>query len=567
LIAIAWDFLSEQFVLLLDAMSSRQSPPPSIPVIDLFAGPGGMGEGFSSLSHDRFRLSVSIEKDPQAHQTLRLRSAFRELKRKNVGPDIWSRWYHVLEQSPWQTVFDTLKKVVEPEILDACEFAEKEAWNLEMSSDNRQAVIAGIRERLKFAGFSDRPDKCLVIGGPPCQAYSVVGRSRNRGKVGYKAEDDHRHFLYKEYLNVLKEFQPLVFVMENVKGILTAQVEGTGIIESVMADLRNPGKALGGAPSKKGYRLLALSSESLLLDEPEASDFLVHAEDHGVPQTRHRVIIVGVRDDLQLPPSGKTSLKIRECAVSVKEAIGNLPPLRSGLSLRSRDTTWHEALSGEFAKEVIDELLQSAQSEHAALGRRMKTIGHRARLLSTRPTGDDRYVHALGEPARATKPAKKFHGWVQDRTGMPFVANHESRSHRADDLVRYLFVSLFGREHESPRLRDFPRSLLPSHKNIDPDDPDSAIFKDRFRVQVATKPATTITSHIAKDGHYFIHYDSEQCRSLTVREGARLQSFPDNYIFLGNRTSQYTQVGNAVPPLLAKQFAEAVHKILKFNDI
>lgn len=150
---------------------------------------------------------------------------------------------------------------------------------------------------------------------------------------------------------------------------------------------------------------------------------------------------------------------------------------------------------------------------------------------------------------------------------MPFVANHESRSHRADDLVRYLFVSLYGREHESPRLRDFPRSLLPLHKNIDPDDPDSAIFKDRFRVQVASKPATTITSHIAKDGHYFIHYDPEQCRSLTVREGARLQSFPDNYIFLGNRTSQYTQVGNAVPPLLAKQFAEAVHEILKFNGI
>lgn len=539
----------------------------AIPIIDLFAGPGGMGEGFSSLPHDRFRLSVSIEKDSQAHQTLRLRSAFRELQRKEVGKHVWKLWYHVLEHSTWHTTFETMRLAAEPEIREACAFADKEAWNLEMAADNRQKVISGIRERLRFAGFSDRPEQCLVIGGPPCQAYSVVGRSRNRGKTGYKAEDDHRHFLYKEYLNVLKEFQPLVFVMENVKGILTAQVEGAGIIEAVMEDLRNPGRALGGTPSKRGYRLLALSADSLLQDDPAATDFLIHAEDHGVPQTRHRVIIVGVRDDLQLPPPEKICLKKRECALSVEEAIGDLPPLRSELSVRSRDTTWHETLSGAFACEVIEELLQSKLPEQAALGHRMKSIGRRARSLSSRPTGDDRYVCPLGEPARTTKPARKFHGWVKDRTGMPFVANHETRSHRADDLVRYLFVSLFGRENESPRLRDFPRSLLPSHKNIDPDDPDSAIFKDRFRVQVASKPATTITSHIAKDGHYFIHYDPEQCRSLTVREAARLQSFPDNYIFLGNRTSQYTQVGNAVPPLLAKQFAEAVHEILKFNGI
>jgi DNA (cytosine-5)-methyltransferase 1 len=341
----------------------------AIPIIDLFAGPGGMGEGFSSLPHDRFRLSVSIEKDPQAHQTLRLRSAFRELQRKEVGRHVWRQWYDVLQATTWHTTFQVLSESTEPGIREACMFAAKEAWNLEMAADNRREVISGIRERLKFAGFNERPEHCLVIGGPPCQAYSVVGRSRNRGKTGYKAEEDHRHFLYREYLNVLKEFQPLVFVMENVKGILSSQVDGSGIFEAVMDDLRNPGKALGGPPSKKGYRLLALSSESLLQDHPAASDFIIRAEEHGVPQTRHRVIVLGVREDLELPSAEKLYLKKRECALSVGEAIGDLPPLRSELSVRSRDMAWHEALSGDFAKEVIDELTPCSNSCWQTYGR------------------------------------------------------------------------------------------------------------------------------------------------------------------------------------------------------
>lgn len=540
----------------------------AIPIIDLFAGPGGMGEGFSSLHHDRFRLSASIEKDPQAHQTLRLRSAFRELSRQQVTPTVWRQWHDIIGATTWHHVFAELSSCSNRLIREACAFADKEAWNLEMAHDNRSEVIEGIRQRLKFAGYSVKPKHCLVIGGPPCQAYSVVGRSRNRGKAGYRPEEDHRHFLYKEYLNVLKEFEPVAFVMENVKGILTSQVDGNGIFEAVLRDLRDPSLALTGQPGK-GYRLIAMSSESLVPDHAAAHEFILRAEDHGVPQTRHRVIVLGVRDDLVLPPGEQLVLE-RKSPVTVRDAIWDLPPIRSALSIRSRDMDWHQALQGQLIDNAVVQLSRSENPYERLVANRMKSFARNAAVLAPKETGSERWfipLKAEEDGAKLPKPVRKFRGWIKDRTHMPFVANHETRTHRADDLVRYLFVSQFGLSGESPRLKDFPRSLLPQHKNIDPDDPGAAIFKDRFRVQVADRPATTITSHIAKDGHYFIHYDPKQCRSLTVREAARLQSFPDNYIFLGNRTSQYTQVGNAVPPFLARQIAEVVDNILTLNGI
>ena len=142
------------------------------------------------------------------------------------------------------------------------------------------------------------------------------------------------------------------------------------------------------------------------------------------------------------------------------------------------------------------------------------------------------------------------------------VLNHETRSHIREDLQRYLWCSVFAKiKGTSPRLYDFPEELLPKHKNVKFGE--KGHFPDRFKVQLRDKPSKTVTSHISKDGHYFIHYDPLQCRSLTVREAARIQTFPDNYFFEGNRTQQYHQIGNAVPPLLAKQLAHIVFMIMK----
>jgi DNA (cytosine-5)-methyltransferase 1 len=221
--------------------------------------------------------------------------------------------------------------------------------------------------------------------------------------------------------------------------------------------------------------------------------------------------------------------------------------------------TWSDSFEAPIMVRAVASLGRSDDPIKQRIARKMESARNAIRRQSDPGIGGDRILVGSGNvPLPSAHPR-----WYRDRP-LSLLANHESRAHMPTDLVRYLFVASFGEvTGGSPRLHDFPMCLLPEHKNVDPLKPESAIFKDRFRVQVADVHSMTVTSHIAKDGHAFIHFDPSQCRSLTVREAARLQTFPDSYVFLGNRTSQYTQVGNAVPPYLAHQIAEIVGGVLQ----
>jgi DNA (cytosine-5)-methyltransferase 1 len=508
-------------------------PEPAVPVVDLFAGPGGLGEGFSAFESAGlkcFDVRLSIEKDPVACATLTLRKFFRQF-----------------EITPPEFEASLSGQLSRPELYGSypseAAVAHGQAWKAELGRTPADTVFA----RLKQAIGGHR--NWILLGGPPCQAYSMAGRSRMRGVRG-DFEDDERHLLYREYLRIVADHEPAIFVLENVKGLLTSNHGGRRIITRIINDLGEPGKAVNNSSDPLRYRLYALGPQQEALPwmeelPPDGEEFLLQAEKHGIPQNRHRLFIIGVRSDV----SGRPATLPYEPEVSLRSVLADLPPIRGALS-RGNDSliAWRGALAA-----ITDYKWMGASPETElgmAAGEVRKVLRRIAR--SELDTGRS-YIPVQTSP-------RTLNDWYRHRA--MGITHHESRAHMRDDFHRYLFCACFAAVHgRSPKIRDFPTELYPSHRNVS-EAVDGNMFDDRFRVQLPDQPSTTITSHVSKDGHYYIHYDAAQCRSLTVREAARLQTFPDSYYFEGARTEQYHQIGNAVPPLLAMKIAGVVHELL-----
>jgi DNA (cytosine-5)-methyltransferase 1 len=507
-----------------------------IPIIDICAGPGGLGEGFSSLLDDAgtpvFKIKLSIEKEEHAHRTLQLRAFYRQFPRAAIPAE----YYEVLRT---ERSIEGLYELYPSEAARA----KAEAIRETLGSDSWDSVSTRIKSALK----GER--NWLLIGGPPCQAYSLVGRARNKNKKGYKPKDDEKHFLYKEYLRIIASFWPAVFVMENVKGLLSSKPDPKEdpIFARILLDLSAPAESqnssYSGISATHKYKLYSLSPRRTTND-PAGSDFILRAEEHGVPQARHRVIIVGVRDDFSSYVPDALALTD---PVAISRVLKHMPKLRSGITdKKDSDHAWLEALSNLEGRRWF---------------KTMRKVG---------PEGmTDVAINALR--TLNVPPAKRGSEFVSCAPSIDYrpdwyldpqlagVCNHSSRAHITKDLYRYFYAACFAMvEKTSPKLADFPADLLPDHKNVADAIIDHTMFLDRFRVQPWGRPSTTVTSHISKDGHYYIHPDPKQVRSLTVREAARLQSFPDNYLFTGPRTAQYIQVGNAVPPLLARSISQSI---------
>lgn len=502
-----------------------------ITVVDIFAGPGGLSEGFSSKLDNEgnpvFKVKLSIEKEESAYSTLLLRAFYRQFSNDDVPLDYYRHLKAELSQDELFVKFP----------IQAAQ-AKNEAWLIELKESNRELI------NLRINRIINGEPNWVLIGGPPCQAYSLAGRSRMQGQDKEKYSNDKRHFLYKEYLQILADNQPSVFVLENVKGLLSSKINGENTFDLILKDLKHPlMRSRIGSDELLSYELFSASRPREKNGDLKPEDFIVHSEEYGIPQSRHRIFIIGVRADNYY----KDPMILQKTSqVSIDDVIKDLPKIRSGISKHLdsseswinllseiRNTNWFNNISSELQDKI------------------RKNINNLSNGLD------------LGKPYTNFHSLSIKHSeWYVDPR-FEGLCNHESRKHIPEDLYRYFFASTYANLYgHSPTLAEYPLELLPNHKNVTSAIEDGSMFNDRFRVQVFGKPSTTIVSHISKDGHYYIHYDPLQCRSLTVREAARLQTFPDNYFFEGTKTQQYHQVGNAVPPLLASKIAEIVSNLL-----
>lgn len=388
--------------------------------IDLFAGCGGLSEGFYKCG---YKALLHLEIDSVACETLKTRMQYYGYDNKEID--------------------------------DAVLCADITGENIIAEIDNR------VKETVD-----------IIIGGPPCQAFSSVGRAQSPDSMN----NDPRNYLFENYLKILNHVKPKMFIFENVKGILTAKPKGVKIFERIIREM------------SETYNVV-----------DDAGVILLNAADYGVPQIRERVILIGVRKDIDYINVNQIYSDIRKTNsnddenlpdyFTVKDAIADLPKL----------------LPGESANKV------SAESKN----------------------NKNAYLEKISNDSS-------------------LVYNHEARKHNAQDIERYRILS----SHKNWQLKDL-QNVRPDLVHHDPKH-----FGNRYTVQEWDKPGKTVVAHLYKDGNLFIHPDPEQARTFTVREAARIQSFPDDFVFEGSRTQQYKQVGNAVPPLMAEAFAKTLKNYL-----
>lgn len=411
--------------------------------IDLFAGAGGLSEGFTKAN---FEPVAHVEIDEAACFTLKTRTA-----------------YHFLKDNNKLNIYvDYLKGgITRRELYDCIPNELLEAViNLPISEEYNCKIHKAIENRLS----GQKVD--LIIGGPPCQAYSLIGRARS--ETGMKG--DHRNYLYVQYAEYLERYQPKLFIFENVIGLKSA---GEGVYLENMKNLF----------LMKGYKMHI---------------FHVDATNFGVLQKRRRIIIIGWIASIAINIPDLEAIK-KKASANVEILFNDLPKINAG-------------------------------------------------------KGKDKYLH--------------YHSATNDyleqnyiRNGIEVLTHHVARPHTEQDKEIYrIAVDKWNSNKKRLNYNDLPERLK-THRN-------RSSFFDRFKVVAADEPfSQTVVAHIAKDGHYYIHPDIEQNRSITVREAARLQSFPDDYYFEGvkegaNRTAAFQQIGNAVPPLMAYEIAERIKKIL-----
>lgn len=406
--------------------------------IDLFAGAGGLSEGFIRAG---FNPIAHVEMNKDACDTLKTRTAYHWLKEN--GKEKVYKDYLKSENKSKEAFW---KNNIPDQIIDS-------VINKEISKDTLPEIFNQIDNRLG----KNKID--LIVGGPPCQAYSVAGRARK------DMSNDPRNTLYKYYVEFLKKYQPKMFVFENVPGILSAK--NGKHLDNIFKAVREAGYDLAIPPKKH-----------------------LNAKDFGVLQDRKRVIIIGWKKELGLSyPDFKTKENNFEI---LKDLFADLKPLQNGKGT-------------------------------------LNAVNY-------------------------TKPTTGYLEQAKIRNGLDFVTQHIARPNNENDLEIYRIAVDEWNNGKRLNYANLPSRLI-KHAN-------TAVFTNRFQVVNGKGISHTVVAHIAMDGHYYIHPDKKQNRSITVREAARIQSFPDDFFFEGSRTAAFKQIGNAVPPLMAEKIAEKIKEMI-----